>query len=77
VFFAVPKRLTTTLISSALGSHPPRAILWDMDGVLADVSTSYRRAIVETAAHFGAAGMRLGGLGVAERICEDAESLCQ
>ncbi len=51
-----PKLLTTTLISSALGAHRPRAILWDMDGVLADVSSSYRRAIVETAAHFGAAG---------------------
>ena len=32
----------------------PEAILFDVDGVLADVSNSYRRAIVETAAHFGA-----------------------
>ncbi|MBX3315959.1 MAG: TIGR01548 family HAD-type hydrolase [Phycisphaeraceae bacterium] len=31
----------------------PRAILFDMDGVLADVSTSYRQAIVRTAAAFG------------------------
>jgi histidinol-phosphate aminotransferase len=31
----------------------PRAVLFDMDGVLADVSESYRRAIVETAASFG------------------------
>jgi HAD superfamily hydrolase (TIGR01548 family) len=32
----------------------PEAILFDMDGVLADVSGSYRAAIVQTAAHFGA-----------------------
>eukprot|EP01113_Clastostelium_recurvatum_P011167 TRINITY_DN1563_c0_g1_i1.p1 TRINITY_DN1563_c0_g1~~TRINITY_DN1563_c0_g1_i1.p1 ORF type:complete len:670 (+),score=148.27 TRINITY_DN1563_c0_g1_i1:1385-3394(+) len=32
----------------------PQAVLFDMDGVLADVSQSYRRAIIETAAHFGA-----------------------
>ncbi len=31
----------------------PEALLLDMDGVLADVSGSYRRAIVETAASFG------------------------
>lgn len=31
----------------------PQAILFDMDGVLADVSRSYRAAIVETAAAFG------------------------
>lgn len=31
----------------------PEAVLLDMDGVLVDVSTSYRRAIVETAAEFG------------------------
>ncbi|MDP8224790.1 MAG: TIGR01548 family HAD-type hydrolase [Candidatus Lernaella stagnicola] len=31
----------------------PEALLFDMDGVLADVSRSYRRAIVETAATFG------------------------
>ena len=29
-----------------------KAILFDMDGVLVDVSRSYRRAIQETAAHF-------------------------
>ncbi|HZO15264.1 MAG TPA: aminotransferase class I/II-fold pyridoxal phosphate-dependent enzyme [Polyangiaceae bacterium] len=39
-------------IESALA---PQAILFDMDGVLADVSGSYRRAIVETAASFGVA----------------------
>lgn len=31
----------------------PRAILFDMDGVLADVSGSYRQAIVRTGASFG------------------------
>jgi HAD superfamily hydrolase (TIGR01548 family) len=33
----------------------PQALLFDMDGVLADVSRSYRTAIIETARHFGAA----------------------
>ena len=32
----------------------PQALLLDVDGVMVDVSRSYRRAIVETAAHFGA-----------------------
>ncbi|KAJ0403513.1 hypothetical protein P43SY_010056 [Pythium insidiosum] len=31
-----------------------KALLWDMDGVLAEVALSYRQAIVETAKHFGA-----------------------
>ena len=31
----------------------PQAIIFDMDGVIADVSQSYRRAIVQTAATFG------------------------
>ncbi|MFU8802957.1 MAG: aminotransferase class I/II-fold pyridoxal phosphate-dependent enzyme [Bradymonadaceae bacterium] len=31
----------------------PEAILFDVDGVLADVSESYRRCIIETAASFG------------------------
>lgn len=31
----------------------PEAILFDMDGVLVDVSKSYRAAIIATAAHFG------------------------
>ena len=31
----------------------PQAILFDMDGVLADVRASYRRAILDTAASFG------------------------
>ncbi len=44
-FFA---RLTHA-VSAALC---PQALLLDMDGVLADVSRSYRRAIVETAAHW-------------------------
>jgi histidinol-phosphate aminotransferase len=33
----------------------PEAMLFDLDGVLADVSTSYREAIVQTCAHFGVA----------------------
>lgn len=32
----------------------PQAMLFDLDGVLADVSTSYRAAIVGTCEHFGA-----------------------
>jgi len=31
----------------------PQALLFDLDGVLADVSLSYRSAILQTAAHFG------------------------
>jgi histidinol-phosphate aminotransferase len=31
----------------------PQGLLFDMDGVLADVSQSYRRAIIETAASYG------------------------
>ena len=31
----------------------PLTLLFDMDGVLADVSQSYRQAIVKTAAYFG------------------------
>ncbi len=31
----------------------PQTLLFDMDGVLADVTTSYRQAIIETAASFG------------------------
>lgn len=31
----------------------PSAILFDLDGVIADVSGSYRRAIADTCAHFG------------------------
>ena len=31
----------------------PEAILFDLDGVFADVSQSYRRAVIETVAHFG------------------------
>jgi histidinol-phosphate aminotransferase len=42
-------RLTAAL-KAALA---PEALLFDMDGVLADVSRSYRRAIVETASSFG------------------------
>lgn len=39
---------------AALGTVlAPEAILFDMDGVLADVSGSYRQAIIETAARYG------------------------
>jgi len=44
-------RLAATL-EAALA---PRALLFDLDGVLADVSRSYRAAIVATAASFGVA----------------------
>ncbi|TVQ81829.1 MAG: TIGR01548 family HAD-type hydrolase, partial [Phycisphaeraceae bacterium] len=40
----------THAIDAALA---PEAVLLDLDGVLADVSRSYRRAIVETAAAYG------------------------
>lgn len=33
-------------------SSPLQVLLFDMDGVLVDVSTSYRRAIIETVEHF-------------------------
>jgi histidinol-phosphate aminotransferase len=41
------------LMSAVRAALAPEAILFDMDGVLADVSGSYRRAIVETASSFG------------------------
>lgn len=41
------------LIGSLQTAMRPEAILFDMDGVLIDVSQSYRRAIVMTAAFFG------------------------
>lgn len=37
-------------ILDVLDSYKPEAILFDMDGVLADVSTSYRQAIIQTSA---------------------------
>ena len=41
-------------LCSALGTVlRPQGLLFDMDGVLADVSQSYRRAIIETAASYG------------------------
>jgi histidinol-phosphate aminotransferase len=33
--------------------HEPEAMLFDLDGVLVDVSGSYRQAILQTAEHFG------------------------
>lgn len=44
------RRLETALTTAA----DPEVLLFDMDGVLADVSTSYRQAIIQTAAEFGA-----------------------
>jgi len=49
---AAPFNRLCTALAIALR---PRAILFDMDGVLADVSASYRQAIVRTAAAFGVA----------------------
>jgi len=43
------------LCSALRSSLRPEAILFDMDGVLADVSQSYRQAIIETAAAYGVA----------------------
>ena len=49
-------KLITSLhtMSAASPSFAPRAVLFDMDGVLASVGTSYRSAIVKTAERFGA-----------------------
>lgn len=41
------------LHSALAAALAPEAVLFDMDGVLADVSRSYRRAILDTAAAFG------------------------
>lgn len=60
-------RLATSLRITCPGSQPgwrkleaslravlaPQALLFDLDGVLADVSQSYRQAIQQTAGHFG------------------------
>ncbi|MDB2576459.1 aminotransferase class I/II-fold pyridoxal phosphate-dependent enzyme [Planctomycetota bacterium] len=43
----------TRLDRSMRGALAPEAVLFDMDGVLADVSRSYRTAIRETAASYG------------------------
>jgi phosphoglycolate phosphatase-like HAD superfamily hydrolase len=34
-----------------MGDYKPEGILFDMDGVLADVSASYRQAIILTGTH--------------------------
>ncbi|MCT0249414.1 TIGR01548 family HAD-type hydrolase [Synechococcus sp. CS-205] len=48
------KRQTTNVPASAPASLQPRAVLlFDIDGVIRDVSGSYRRAIAETVHHFG------------------------
>lgn len=41
------------LMDALMSALSPEALLFDMDGVLADVSRSYRTAIIETAAGFG------------------------
>lgn len=41
------------LIEAVRSVLRPEAILFDMDGVLADVRQSFRQAIVDTASHFG------------------------
>ncbi len=46
--FARLKQVLTTALA-------PEALLFDLDGVLVDVSGSYRRSIIETAASFGVA----------------------
>lgn len=35
-----------------LGDYKPEGIIFDMDGVLADVSSSYRQAIIRTGTEF-------------------------
>ncbi|MCP9800717.1 TIGR01548 family HAD-type hydrolase [Synechococcus sp. RedBA-s] len=48
------KRQTTNVPVSEPASLQPRAVLlFDIDGVIRDVSGSYRRAIAETVHHFG------------------------
>jgi HAD superfamily hydrolase (TIGR01548 family) len=44
---------TSRIVHALRTALDPRAILLDIDGVVADVSGSYRRCIIETAAHFG------------------------
>ena len=44
--------LFARLTHALSAAFAPQALILDMDGVLADVSQSYRRAIVETAAHW-------------------------
>ncbi|RYE93321.1 MAG: TIGR01548 family HAD-type hydrolase [Myxococcales bacterium] len=43
------------LVAGLSAALRPQALLFDLDGVLADVSGSYRRCIVETAASYGVA----------------------
>uniref|UniRef100_A0A0G4FSA0 Imidazoleglycerol-phosphate dehydratase n=1 Tax=Chromera velia CCMP2878 TaxID=1169474 RepID=A0A0G4FSA0_9ALVE len=47
---------------SSSSSVPPFAMLFDMDGVLADVSNSYQQAIVATCALFGASSVDLAAV---------------
>ena len=51
---AVEARVSALECKAALkGLRPIKALLWDMDGVLADVSQSYRAAIILAAKSFG------------------------
>jgi histidinol-phosphate aminotransferase len=40
------------LLAALKSALPPEALLFDLDGVLVDVSASYRRAIIQTASRF-------------------------
>ena len=46
--------ILTLVTDLKAGPRTPKALLFDMDGVLADVSGSYRAAIKQAAAYFGA-----------------------
>jgi len=48
-----PQTSLERLVAAIQITLDPQAVLFDMDGVLADVSQSYRQAIIETARQFG------------------------
>lgn len=50
-----PSESARMMMMMAAQEPQVQALLLDMDGVMAEVSLSYRKAIVETAQHFGAA----------------------
>jgi histidinol-phosphate aminotransferase len=62
------RRLEATL-RTALA---PEAILFDLDGVLVDVSRSYRTAIIETAAVFGV-GVEVGDIAAAKAMANASD----
>jgi HAD superfamily hydrolase (TIGR01548 family) len=47
-------QVISEVIRAATSALKPQAMIFDMDGVLADVSNSFRQAILNTARHFGA-----------------------